>query len=163
MRLSFRCLVLAALLPVPAYAQARLSPTDEAAAFRAAGFKRAGGQWKACDDPGSAGYEPGRVDQSGDFNGDGLPDAVIVEGSTACFGDTGASYAVVSKRADGLWHRIADGSGVISFLPRRPGAPSWPDMEVGGPGFCFPIQRWNGYAYALNRWAYEGKPCRPAR
>jgi hypothetical protein len=163
LRFPFRCIVLAALLAAPALAQARLSPADEAAAFRAAGFKRVGGRWRACDDPGSPGYEPGRIDQAGDFDGDGLPDAVIVEGSTACFGDTGASYAVMSKQADGSWRRIADGTGLIRFLPRRPGTTGWPDMEVSGPGFCFPIERWNGRAYALIRWAYEGKPCRPAR
>jgi len=36
-----------------------------------------------------------------------------------------------------------------------------PDMSVGGPGFCFPVLRWNGKAYVQNRYQYEGKACRP--
>ena len=40
--------VLACLcLPTAALAQSTLSAADEAAAFRAAGFTRVGGQWKA--------------------------------------------------------------------------------------------------------------------
>ena len=35
----------------------------------------------------------------------------------------------------------------------------WPDIQVGGPGFCFPVLRWNGKEYILNRHEYEGKPC----
>ena len=32
--------------------------------------------------------------------------------------------------------------------------------QMGGPGFCFPVWRWNGKAYALNRFEYEGKRCK---
>jgi hypothetical protein len=35
-------------------ASAGLSPSDEAAAFKAAGFKLKGKQWRACDDPGTS-------------------------------------------------------------------------------------------------------------
>ena len=38
----------------------------------------------------------------------------------------------------------------------------WPDIQMGGPGFCFPVWRWNGSAYALNRFEYEGKRCKPS-
>jgi hypothetical protein len=48
---------------------------------------------------------------------------------------------------------------VPRFLATR-GKDGWPDLEVGGPGFCFPVQRWNGRAYAQHRMEYEGKPCR---
>ena len=43
------------------------------------------------------------------------------------------------------------------------GAMGWPDISVGGPGFCFPVQRWNGREYKLQRWEYEGKACKPPR
>jgi hypothetical protein len=43
------------------------------------------------------------------------------------------------------------------------GKDGWPDISVGGPGFCFPVQRWNGKAYELNRFEYEGKRCKPPR
>ena len=39
--------------------------------------------------------------------------------------------------------------------------PAAPELEVGGPGFCFPVLRWNGRAFAPSRHAYDGKPCTP--
>jgi hypothetical protein len=140
----------------------QLSAADRTAAFTAAGFKRERGQWRACGDPGSASYTPGTIETVRDIDGDGRPDAVITEGSTACFGMTGTSYALVSKQANGRWILIADGPGIPTFQPRR-AARGWPDIEIGGPGFCFPVERWNGRAYALHRHQYEGKPCRPPR
>jgi hypothetical protein len=135
-----------------------LSPADRAAAFRAGGFTLQRGQWRGCDDPGTAGYVPGTIEQVADLNGDGLPEAVITESSSFCFGATEAGYALVSKRKGG-WVLVDKGPGMIRFLATR-GAGGWPDMEVGGPGFCFPVMRWNGRAYALHRREYEGKPCR---
>jgi hypothetical protein len=153
-------------LPAPAIAQtpapARLSPADQAAAFAAAGFKRVGRQWRGCDDPGTASYTPGAIETTRDIDGDGRPEAVIAEGSAYCFGQDGQGYALVSKQADGRWTLITQGSGVLTILPRRAGATSgWPDIEIGGPGFCFPVQRWNGREYVQNRYQYQGKACRP--
>lgn len=138
-----------------------LTPADEAAAFKAAGFTLKGKQWRQCDDP-TPTYSPGEIAESRDLNGDGRLDAVITEGGTYCFGNTGAGYTVVSKQADGRWKKIAGGTGIATFLPTR-GKDGWPDIEVGGPGFCFPVERWNGREYALHRHQYEGKACRPNR
>lgn len=159
----FLSLLLLAANPVqPAPAPVALSPTDEAAAFRAAGFKRVGGQWQGCGDPGTASYTPGAVEQAGDFNGDGRPDALLTEGSTFCFGMTGMGYALVSKQADGRWRVLDQGPGIPHLLTTK-GAGGWPDMEIGGPGFCFPVLRWNGTSYAVHRHQYERRPCKPAR
>ena len=168
MRLTVAAVILACLVSAtPALAQTPLSPADEAAAFRAAGFKKVGRQWKACTDGSdSASYTPGAVEQVRDIDGDGLPDAVITEGGAMCYGMTGQSFWLVSKQPSGTWKLIFTEVAIPTFLPRRaaPGtAGSWPDVELGGPGFCFPVWRWNGRAYALNRFQYEGKPCRPAR
>lgn len=72
----------------------------------------------------------------------------------------GAGYSVVSRQADGSWKLITSGSGVPSFLEAK-GADGWPDLEIGGPGFCFAVERWNGSEYVLNRHEYEGKRCKP--
>jgi hypothetical protein len=158
--------LLASLLSPPASAQPKppmkLPPADEAAAFRAAGFKRVAGQWQGCGDPGTASYSPGVIEEVRDIDGDGLPDAVITEGSTYCFGMTGTGFALVSKQPKGGWKLVNGGQGIPNFLPRR-AARGWPDIEIGGPGFCFPVERWNGRAYALHRHQYEGKPCKPQR
>src|SRR4029453_11972593 len=70
-----RLIVLAVLVTVacPAAAQATLSPADQAAAFTAAGFKRVAGAWRACEDPGTASYQAGEIEQVVDLNGDGRP------------------------------------------------------------------------------------------
>lgn len=149
-----------ALLASPAAAQPNLSPADRTAAFRAGGFELVGKQWRACGDPGTPSYSPGTIETVRDLNGDGRPDAVITEGGTYCFGMTGTGFTIVSKQADGSWKLITASQGIASFLPTK-GVGGWPDIEVGGPGFCFPVERWNGKAYALHRHQYEGKSCRP--
>ena len=146
--------------PAAAAAQSDLSPADQAAAFRAAGFSRVEGQWRACEDPGTASYAPGAIDSASDLNGDGLPEAIISESSSFCYGMQGAGYAVVSKQANGTWKPIASGSGIPLPLATR-GADGWPDLAIGGPGFCFAVERWNGSEYELHRHQYEGKACRP--
>lgn len=141
-----------------------LSRADEAAAFRAAGFTRTAGQWQACGDPGTASYTPGSIETVRDINGDARPDAVITESSVFCFGRAETGYSVVSKQANGSWRRITGGSGIAKFLPKTSKSRStggWPDLEIGGPGFCFPVARWNGREYVQHRFQYEGKPCRP--
>ncbi|MFP5403517.1 MAG: hypothetical protein ACLGG2_02365 [Gammaproteobacteria bacterium] len=42
-------------------------------------------------------------------------------------------------------------------------SPAGPDISIGGPGFCFPVVRWNGKACALHRCEYAGKRCKPPR
>ncbi len=166
MQTRLACLAILVLAAQPASAQAparpALAPADEAAAFRAAGFQRKAGKWQACGDPGSGSYTPGTIEILRDINGDGLPDVVITEGSAYCFGMTGTGYALVSKQANGSWRQITGGPGIPHFLPRRANT-GWPDLEIGGPGFCFPVERWNGREYALHRHQYEGKPCKPAQ
>lgn len=156
-----------AALPAPAQPAAKAAGTalpaaDEAAAFKAAGFTRRGGAWRNCDAPAGASATPGSIEQTADLNGDGLPEVVITEGGTYCYGNTGQGFWLVSKLAGGSWKVMASGTGIPQFLGTK-GADGWPDVSVGGPGFCFPVERWNGKAYQLQRWEYEGKACKPPR
>jgi hypothetical protein len=138
-----------------------LSSVDSEAAFEAGGFKRLRGQWRACvEDPGTASYTPGAIETVRDLNGDGRPEAVITESSSFCYGGEGMSFALVSKQADGSWKLMTKSPGIATFLAAK-GAGGWPDIEVGGPGFCFPVVRWNGKEYAFHRDEYEGKACKP--
>ena len=126
--------------------------------FTAAGFTRAGERWSKCGDPGTASYEGGSIMYRGDANGDGLMDALVIEGSTYCFGMAGVGYTLITQNPDGDWHIMDERGGIPEFLSTT-GADGWPDIEVGGPGFCFPVVRWDGSAYTLNRQEYEGAPC----
>lgn len=139
-----------------------LSAADTEAAFAAAGFTLQGNDWRSVcgrDDPSSS-YGPGMIDTVGDFNGDGRLDAVITEGGTYCYGMTGMGFSIVSQQADGSWALMATDVGMPLFL-QTTGTDGWPDIAVGGPGFCFPVIRWDGTAYGHDRYEYEGAVCSP--
>lgn len=143
----------------PAHAQeAGLFGADRDAAFKAAGAVQRGDRWVVCtDDPQVDGAS---IDEVRDLNGDGLPEAVVSEGGTFCNGAAGIGFSLVSKQADGSWRNMLQSGGIPEFLATK-GTGNWPDVSVGGPGFCFPVLRWNGREYALHRHEYEGKPCTP--
>ena len=143
-------------------ASIKLTSAERSAAFRAAGFKLQAGQWQGCGDPGTAAYTPGAIEWTRDINGDGLPEVLINEGSTYCYGMTGTGFALVGKTKAGAWKLILAEQGIAEPLATR-GVAGWPDISIGGPGFCFPVYRWNGRAYVLNRFEYDGKRCRPER
>ncbi len=140
-----------------------LSEADRLAVFKAAGYTLKGREWRACDTGDSgAPYTPGAIEEVRDLNGDGRPEAVVTEGGTFCYGHAGTGFQLLSKQADGKWRAMTEGSGIPRFLKTR-GAGNWPDISIGGPGFCFPVERWNGKAYKLQRFEYEGKRCKPQR
>ncbi|MHB1083312.1 MAG: hypothetical protein ACYCZA_00510 [Thiobacillus sp.] len=140
-----------------------LSEVDRVAVFKAAGYTLKGKEWRACDTGDSgAPYTPGAIEEVRDLNGDGRPEAVVTEGGTYCYGFTGTAFQLLSKQANGSWRLMTSNTGMPEFLKTR-GIGGWPDISVGGPGFCFPVQRWNGKEYKLNRFEYTGKRCKPPR
>lgn len=132
-------------------AEITLSAADVRAAFTAAGYKPKGTKWVACAE--------GQLSEVRDINGDGQPEALITAGGTECHGMTGQGYSLVSRQANGTWKLLSGGTGIPTFL-KGPRVSGWPDLEIGGPGFCFPVHRWNGRAYAFHRTEYEGKRCK---
>jgi hypothetical protein len=139
-------------------AAAGLSDADRAAVFKAAGAVQRDGKWIICgDDPSPSGAS---IDEVRDLNGDGRLEAVVSEGGTFCYGFTGTGFQLLSRQADGSWRMVTQDIGIPEFLQTK-GVEGWPDIAVGGPGFCFPVQRWNGREYAVQRHEYEGKPCKP--
>jgi len=135
---------------------------DRAAIFTAAGFTRQGVDWRTKDCEGMEGesYTPGAVDDYRDLNGDGQPEAIVSEGSAICYGNTGMRFWLLSKTPAGRWSVMASEIAMPDLLKTK-GVGGWPDILLGGPGFCFPVLRWNGRTYANHRNEYEGKPCKP--
>jgi hypothetical protein len=162
-----RLLLAALALPQMACAQdngqdnpaSAINSVSDEEIFKGAGFEFADEAWRKCGDPGTMSYEPGAIMQRGDFNGDGRTDALVTEGGTYCFGMAGYGYTLVTQNADGSWRILDERIGIPEFLETK-GTDGWPDIEVGGPGFCFPVIRWNGSEYVVDRSEYEGKPCR---
>ena len=84
-----------------------------------------------------------------DLNGDGKPEIMVTESGTFCYGNTGQGFYVMEQTGGG-WRTLFQSQGVPEFLPTK-GAGGWPDIVLGGPGFCFPVVRFNGKAYANHR------------
>ena len=140
--------------------QTGLGEADKRAVFKAAGAVQRHGKWVICaDDPSTGGAV---IDTVRDLNGDGRPEVVVTEDGTYCNGNAGTGFRLLSRQTDGSWRVMASDSGMPEFLKTK-GVGGWPDISVGGPGFCFPVERWNGKAYVLNRFEYEGKRCKPPR
>jgi hypothetical protein len=156
-----RALVLAALLALAGTASAAApTPAADRAIYRAAGFTWSNGAWRSdCDDPGTLSYQGGTIERIGDLNGDGLPEVLVIESGTYCYGNTGTGFWLLAGQPGGKWKLMLRATGIAEVLKTR-GVTKWPDILVGGPGFCFPVMRWNGKAYLHHRHEYEGKRCR---
>jgi hypothetical protein len=122
------------------------SPADREAALRAAGFPAVRGKHPACDKAMEVEIE------IRDLNGDGRPDAVVTDFGLECYGSTEQGYVIVTKEPNGAWRKLFNTPGIPTFQSTR-GAGGWPDIENGGPGFCFPVLRWNGSDYVKIRWS----------
>jgi hypothetical protein len=147
-------------LEVSAQEPVEMAAAERMAIFRAAGAVQRGDKWIVCaDDPQAEGAA---IDQISDLNGDGRPEAFVSEGGSFCYGFTGMGFQLLSQQADGSWKRITGDIGMPEPLETM-GKDGWPDLSIGGPGFCFPVQRWNGKEYALHRFEYQGKACKPER
>lgn len=133
---------------------APLNPTERIAIWKAAGFAvRAGKAIDGCDQPKQPPIE------RRDLNGDGAMEVIVTDGGS-CYGMTGAYFAVLTPNGPGKWRTLINLIGIPNMLKTR--AKGWPDIEVGGPGFCFPVWRYDGKVYDLHHNEYEGKACKPA-
>jgi hypothetical protein len=138
-----------------------LSEAERNALFKAADIRPiGGGKWSGCpEDP--SGNSEAEVSLVRDLNGDGRPEAVILDGGTFCYGNAGVGSTVLTRTAAGSWKILYSNQGFVSFLVSR-GTDGFPDIEAGLPGFCFPYFRWNGQEYELiARLSDEGRPCEP--
>ncbi|MBP2262446.1 hypothetical protein J2W83_001112 [Pseudomonas hunanensis] len=144
--------VMSIALVTSAAVAGELARTEQLKAFKAAGFGTGSSE---CEQEEAGSYTPATIELVRDINDDGRPDALITEGSVACYGVAGSGFYLVSQQADADWKLLASGSGVIEFLPEK-GADGWPDIQIGGPGTCFAVQRYDGKAYQFHHRAGSG-------
>ena len=141
---------------VAAPAQQAVSAADRTAVMRAAGFVSKGGKWLGGDGNCEAMIEPQDVR---DLNGDGTAEIIITETGTFCYGATGQGFYIMQKTPAGGWKTFFQSQGIPEFQATK-GVGGWPDIELGGPGFCFPVVRYNGRDYAKFRnKAYQPGAC----
>jgi len=147
-RFLFRCSIIAltaltAVTTVSARAL-ELSSADKKAVYQAAGLTARNGHWRdACDQPTQP--ETDVVD----LNGDGTPEVfVLVAG--LCSGGAGASLSLLIKDKDARWTpHLGFPVGGYKILPTK--HKGYPDIEIYGPGSCFPVWRWNGKQYDIHK------------
>jgi hypothetical protein len=85
-----------------------------------------------------------------DMNKDGKEEVFVAFGNTYTSGNTGSSIALFIKDAKGAYTQHL---GFPGMVPEALATVSkgYPDLLIGGPGFEFPVLRWNGKTYNLYR------------
>lgn len=132
---------------MPAWCPAAPPAADAKVVAEATGgrFKALRGQYldRSCNE--KLAYEAEVVD----LNGDGQPEVFVSVQGTCLGGMAGVHLDLYIKDKAGRWQSQFGFPGMHTELPTQ--HMGYPDIEIGGPGNCFPIWRWNGRAYALHK------------
>lgn len=82
-----------------------------------------------------------------DLNGDGQPEVFVNVSGTCMGGRAGVHLSLYIKNPAGQWKQQFGFPGMYNILKTK--SQGYPDIEIGGPGTCFPVWRWNGRQYDL--------------
>ncbi|MVT09461.1 hypothetical protein [Chitinophaga tropicalis] len=82
-----------------------------------------------------------------DLNKDGKDEIFIVFGNSYTSGAAGSSVALFIKNAAGVYTNNLGFPGTTPDVLAT-SYQGYPDLLIGGPGFEFPVWRWNGKTYA---------------
>mgnify|MGYP003693626235 CR=1 FL=1 len=117
---------------------------------------------EACDDP-TPSYEPGRIDvRSRMSTATEMPEVVITEGGTYCYGNTGQGYWLSPSSPTGSWKLLANGSPHSQFVATK--GPTAGPISASAVPVLLPGRALERQEYKLQRWEYEGKnTCKPPR
>ncbi len=85
-----------------------------------------------------------------DLNDDGSPEVFVQAGNVCNSGFTGSSLWLFIRDSAG---RLQANFGFAALGYRRVGnqVQGFPDLELGGPGFCHPVWHWDGTGYVFLR------------
>jgi uncharacterized low-complexity protein len=84
-----------------------------------------------------------------DLNGDGQPEVFTNIYGTCMGGMAGVDMNLYIKNKKGQWIAQFGFPGTYKVLKTK--SKGYPDIEIGGPGFCFPVWRWNGHHYKIHK------------
>ncbi len=82
-----------------------------------------------------------------DMNKDGREEIFVSFGNSYTSGNTGSSISLFIKNAAGAYILNLGFPGVIPDALATSNV-GYPDLLIGGPGFEYPVWRWNGKAYS---------------
>ena len=91
-------------------------------------------------------YPYGAVVTITDMNKDGIEEVFIQFGNTYTSGNTGANIVLYIKDKQ-KGYKTNLGFPGVEPEQLKTGFGGYPDLLIGGPGFEFPIWRWNGKEY----------------
>ncbi len=80
-----------------------------------------------------------------DLNGDGVEEIFVNWGNTCTSGMAGQSTTLFIKDRTGHFVENLGFPGMYKKLATK--NKGFPDIEIGGPGFCFALWQWNGIKY----------------
>jgi hypothetical protein len=80
-----------------------------------------------------------------DLNGDGVEEVFVSWGNTCTSGMAGQSVTLFVKDRNGHYVENLGFPGIYEKLSTR--NKGFPDLLIGGPGFCFAVWQWNGSTY----------------
>ena len=120
-----------------------VSPADTRRIYKSVGLtERAGKLFNACGEIVQPELE------AVDLNSDGQPEVFITVPGSCQGGAAGAELSLLIKSSKGHWKvNLGFPAGGYKLLTTK--NMGFPDIEIGGPGFCFPVWRWNGSQYAI--------------
>ena len=90
-----------------------------------------------------------------DLNGDGREDLFVGLGSAAMFGNTGENFQLFLADPAGKYLAQPDIGGGRPLIMNTKSL-GYPDIVIGGPGFEFPLYRWNGRKYSWSKKIKDG-------
>jgi hypothetical protein len=150
--MRFRQLYAVLLIPALAYALTVMAaPTNTwdktkvVAEATGGQFTATQGKYFAKDCNESLDYETEVVD----LNGDGQPEVFTSVQGTCLGGMAGVYMNLYIKNKNGQWKPQFGFPGIYTVLKTK--SKGYPDIEIGGPGNCFPVWRWNGREYAIHK------------
>jgi hypothetical protein len=122
--------------------------------FGKTGFKLSKDAKQFITDDASADYPFDASVYTTDLNKDGKEEVFILFGNSFTSGMTGSSIIVFITDKNGIYQMN------LGFPGTLPDALStanlgYPDLLIGGPGFEFPVWRWNGKAYDFSKQVKE--------
>lgn len=90
-----------------------------------------------------------------DINKDDKEEIFVGVESSALYGNVGQNFSLYIKNSGGVYQSHTEiGGGIpIILITKNLG---YPDILIGGPGMEFPVYRWDGKKYLLNRKMKDG-------
>lgn len=130
--------------------KSKLSIRDKNAIAKLLGFPLSRDKKQFILDNQSADYPFDILVYPTDLNKDGTEEIFITYGNSFTSGLTGSNVQLFIRDAYGDWHPQLGFPGVTPDALGT-GNLGYPDLLIGGPGNIFPVYRWNGKIYDINR------------